>query len=663
MSVAALKGGESRPRLSPRWIVAVVILAVIILPYLLPDVLSWARAYPGALVVPVADWLKAALLWLVRDLDFGLFTFQELTRAIAAVFAWALAVPNAIFASGITFGEGDAAWHIPRLSWLGILLATTLWGWALGGFRLALLGFISFGYIALFGQWDSAMATLALVVLAVIIGVAAGLGLGILAYRTPRVERAVVALLDFMQTIPTFAYLVPLVFLVGVGPVSGLLATILYAMPPMVRVTMLALKQVPVELDELGRMAGCTPRQSLWKVLVPSARDSLLVGVNQVIMLTLNMIIIAAMVGSGGLGFDVLNALRAPNGLGKGLEAGLAVVAMAIVLDRMSRAVVEMRPLHGEAERRRRRLFWLGLIVLGLATLLSVAIPELEALPKDWRVTTGPMWSDFVSWVNTNIFATADAFRTFLLLTLLVPLKNFMIGFPWLGLVVLVGAAGWAMGGYRFALLLGALILFVPLVGLWERGMTTIYLCGISSILAILIGVPLGVLGSRSEAMHRFLGAVCDTLQTLPAFVYLLPVVMLFRIGDVSALVAIVLYAVVPAIRFTDHGLRRVPPSLIEASTMAGCTRWQRLLKVELPYALPEILLGVNQVIMMALSMLVVSSFVGTNDLGKQIQVAISQADPGKGLVAGLAIAFIGIIADRLIHRWAMARKQRMGLA
>lgn len=661
MSDVALPQSRALARVSLGWIVAGLVALAVLVPYAAPQSFAWAKAYPAAWIVPVSDWLKAFLYWLARDLSFGLFTFKDMTRFISGLFGYALAVPKALLSSGITFGDEEGALHIPRLSWAGLIVAVTVWSYLLGGLRLALLGFVGFTYILVFGQWDSAMVTLSQVLLAVVTGVAGGIGLGILAYRVPRLESAVVAALDFMQTVPTFAYLVPLVFLVGVGPVSGMLATILYAMPPMVRVTMMALKRVPPELDELARMTGCQPRQVLWKVLVPSARDDLLVGVNQVIMLTLNMIIIAAMIGAGGLGFDVLNALRQANGLGKGLEAGLAVVALAIVLDRMSRALVELRPVHGAAAQRRRQLFWVGVAALIGFTLLSIVFPALEALPAEYRISTGSMWSDVVSWVNVNLFSTADAIRTFLLLYILVPVKTFLIGFPWIGLLAVVGGGAWALGGWRFGLGMAALMAFIPVSGLWERGMTTIYLCAISVIIATLIGLPLGFLGSRSERMHHFLGAMCDTLQTLPSFVYLLPVVMLFRIGDVSALVAIVLYAMVPAIRFTDHGLRRVPPSLQEAGTMAGCTGAQRLAKVELPYALPEIMLGVNQVIMMALSMLVVSSFVGTNDLGKQIQVAISQADPGKGLSAGLAIAFLGIIADRMIGRWVANRRARLG--
>ena len=182
------------------------------------------------------------------------------------------------------------------------------------------------------------MTTLASIVVAVPLGVAGGLLLGIAAYRQPRFERALTPVLDLMQTVPIFAYLVPVLFFFGFGPVAAMIATIIYAMPPMVRVTMLALRSVPEEMVEYGRMAGCTAGQLTWRVLVPSARPMLMVGVNQVIMLSLNMVIIASMIGAGGLGFDVLTALRRLD-IGAGLEAGIAIVVLAVALDRVSQAL------------------------------------------------------------------------------------------------------------------------------------------------------------------------------------------------------------------------------------------------------------------------------------------------------------------------------------
>jgi glycine betaine/proline transport system permease protein len=184
----------------------------------------------------------------------------------------------------------------------------------------------------------------------------------------------------------------------------------------------------------------------------------------------------------------------------------------------------------------------------------------------------------------------------------------------------------------------------------------------VSVLIAMAIGVPLGIWAASSRMAGKVIGTVVDTLQTLPSFVYLIPVVMLFRIGDFTAMIAIVLYALVPAVRYTAHGIRSVNPDLIEAGVVAGCTRRQLLTRVRLPLALPEILLGLNQTIMLALSMLVITALVGTRDLGQEVYIALTKADTGRGLVAGLAIAFIAIIADRIILAGARNARIRYGL-
>ena len=192
--------------------------------------------------------------------------------------------------------------------------------------------------------------------------------------------------------------------------------------------------------------------------------------------------------------------------------------------------------------------------------------------------------------------------------------------------------------------------------------MITVYLCGVSVLIASLIGIPIGIWAATNDRAYRVVQVVIDTLQTLPSFVYLIPVVMLFRVGDFSALIAVVAYALAPAVRYATHGIRQVPAQLIEAATTSGCTRWQTLWKVQLPVALPEIMLGINQTIMLALSMLVITALVGTRDLGQEVYIALTKADTGRGIVAGLCVAFIAIISDRLIGAWARRKKRELGL-
>jgi len=667
MSLAAAGAVPGFARRGPWPIAWALLLAATLGIWLGQGQWSWALKYPRGWVVPLKVWIGDFMKWLINDFDLGLFTFKEFTRSIAWVLEWPQWLTKGLLAQGFKIPTGeDSFWLTPTLSWLGVVVVLSLLAYRIKDRTLALLIGFCFLYLAVFGQWHSAMMTLSSISVAVPLGVAGGLALGIQGYRRPRFERAITPVLDLMQTVPVFAYLVPILFLFGFGPVAAMIATMIYAMPPMVRITMLALKAVPEEIKEFGRMAGCSQRQMMWKVLVPAARPTLMVGVNQVIMLSLNMVIIASMIGAGGLGHDVLASLRRL-AIGQGLEAGIAITLLAIALDRLSQAFSETAPAGAhEAVVRQgllaRHPYLIGaLAVLLGTTLFGLVAPFFSAYPEAGQVTTGPFWDGLVRYININFFDQLEAVKTFLLLNLMIPFKRFLLQLPWPAVVAMVALAGLQLGGWRLALLTGLLVTFIAVTGNWEKAMITVYLCGISVVFASLIGCPVGIWAARNDRVHKVVQVIIDTLQTLPSFVYLMPVVMLFRVGDFSAMIAVVLYAIPPAVRYTDHGIRKIPPALIEAARTSGCTRRQILWKVQLPLALPEIMLGVNQTIMFALSMLVITALVGTRDLGQEVYIALTKADTGRGIVAGLCVAFIAITADRLIGAWARRRKQQLG--
>lgn len=646
------------------WGTAFVVTLVL---YLFKDFWPWALKYPREWEIPLRFWISDFMKWLINDATFGLFTFKEFTRSIAWLLNWPLVAAKGVLSSGFEFVLGkNQTLEIPRLSWLAVIAVAAVLGHYARGWGLALLSGGCFLYLAVFGQWDSAMVTLSSIVIAVPIGTAVGLLVGIAGFRSYRVEAAVTPVLDLMQTVPVFAYLVPVLFLFGFGPVAAMIATIIYATPPMVRCTMLALKNVPAEVVEFGRMAGCSKHQLLWKVQITSARPTLMVGVNQVIMLSLNMVIIASMIGAGGLGFDVLSSLKRLR-IGDGVEAGLAITLLAIALDRLSQGFSNRPPsVHGATSRdivSRHPHLMVAIAFIAATTLLGFFLRALQAYPENFVITTGPFWSDLVSWINVNFFDQLDAAKSWLLLNILIPTKRFLLELPWTAVVGLVTLAGYQIGGGRLAVVVGSLSLFLAVTGNWEKSMTSVYLCGLSVIVAAMIGIPIGIWAARRNRTHRIVQMIIDTLQTLPSFVYLIPVVMLFRVGDFSAMIAIVAYAVAPAIRYTDHGIRQVPSDLTEAARAMGCTRRQVLWRVQLPLALPEIMLGINQTIMMALAMLVITALVGTRDLGQEVYIALTKADTGRGLVAGVCVAFIAIIADRLIATWSERQKHRLGLA
>jgi glycine betaine/proline transport system permease protein len=262
-----------------------------------------------------------------------------------------------------------------------------------------------------------------------------------------------------------------------------------------------------------------------------------------------------------------------------------------------------------------------------------------------------------------NFFETFEAIKTAVLTHLLLPVRRVLVAIPWWWGTFVVAFAMARIGGARRAAIATGFALFVAFTGYWEPAMVSVYLCGVSVVIATAIGLPIGVAAGLSRRLWRVAQALIDTLQTLPSFVYLIPGVMLFRVGEFTAMIAIVLYAVAPAIRYAALGVREVDPALIEATRAMGATRWQRVLRVRLPLAAPEIMLGLNQTILLAISMLVITALVGTRDLGQEVYAALTRADVGKGLVAGACIAMIAMIADRMTTQGALRLRRRLGLA
>ncbi len=627
---------------------------------------AWTLSIPRTWRIPLQPWISAAMNWLINDATFGLFTFRDLTRFVSHILEVPFAFATSLFATGLLSGEGSTAVQmLPPLPWIAVLAGAAILGYHAGGAGLAAVAGGAFLYLAAFGQWHSAMLTLSSIVIAVPFGVVGGILLGVAGFRAPRFRKVMVPVLDGMQTVPVFAYLLPILILFGFGPISALIATIIYAMPPMVRVTMLALDGVSPEVVEFGRMAGCTKRQLIGRVMMPVARAPLMVGVNQVIMLSLNMVIIASMIGAGGLGFDVLKSLRSLD-IGGGLQAGVAIVVLAVALDRISQAYAvrasRMANRSGRSFVERYAMPLLALAAVALFWLLAFVVPAVKTYPAGLEVSTADYWDTLVRWLNVNFFDTFDAIKTAILLNVLVPVKRFMLAQPWPWAIAVVTLATWRLAGARRALIACAFALFIVFTGNWEPAMITVYLVGVSVVIAALIGIPIGILSGLNKRLWAVVQAVIDTLQTLPSFVYLIPVVMLFRVGDFTAMIAIILYALTPAIRYTALGVREVNASLIEAATAMGTTGRQRLLKVRLPLALPEIMLGVNQTIMLAISMLVITALVGTRDLGQEVYIALAKADVGRGVVAGLGVAMIAMIADRMMTGAANRMKRRLGL-
>ena len=466
--------------------------------------------------------------------------------------------------------------------------------------------------------------------------------------------------LNLFQSLPHFAYLIPVVVFFGIGQHAGAIATIVFAAPPMARMTLLGLKGLPPSVHEAATMSGCTPGQSLRYVEVPTARDALMVGVNQVIMQCLAMVVIASFIGASGLGYKLLLRLQSLK-IGQAFELGISIVLLAIVLDRFSRAWAARKPVHADRVTFRSRWGWpltaLGIVVLtfGLAALQ----PVLWEMPRrlDLGVvrlplTLAPPIDALVDLITTHLFDALQAFRGWLLLTVLIPMRAAYLALPWTAVLVLLAGLAFAAGG-------GAL-------GASRRGLRPL------SRPVRLVGPgddhrlhgELRRLRRRrhrpaSRAMARAVAAPrkhrpCRLRHpsgpSLPSSTSS-PSSCLFQVNDVSAIAAVMVYAIIPIVRYTIEGVRAVPSTLEEAASMSGAGGLQRLWHVQLPIALPHIMIGINQTVMFSLFMVIIAAFIGTQDLGQEMMRALSANDVGKGLVLGLCVAVMGLTVgrDRLV--------------
>ena len=627
---------------------------------------SWALKLPKSFNIPFKVYITSAIKWLIDSATFGIFTFNDLTRAISWVVEQPYDLILSFVAKGFYDGQGSQAQLIlSPISWVAIVGVMTVIAIKLKDTSLAVLTFFSFIYLAVFGQWQSSMVTLASIFIAVPFGVVLGILFGIASYKSLTAYKIINPILNLMQTMPVFAYLVPILVLFGFGPVSALIATIIYALPPMVHTTYLGLKGINPSTIEAGKMCGCNNQQLLWRVEIPSALSSIKLGINQVIMLSFNMVIIASMIGAGGLGYDVLTSLRKLD-IGGGVEAGLAIVILAIVLDRMSYAYIGKQTDYSKKNLHffRRHLHLFVVLFLILSTyFFGVFLEFFKSYPESLTLSTSAFWEKAIKFININYYDQLEIFKFYILKYFMLPIKNFFISMPWPWFLFILTLLGWYYGRSKLAILNLILLAFIIVNGLWLKAMVTIYLCGASVIMACIIGIPLGIWGGLNDRANKILLSITDTLQTLPSFVYLIPVVMLFRVGDFTAMLAVILYSLAPAVKYTIHGIRNIKPEVIDAGIANGCNPRQLLLNIRLPLALPEILLGINQTIMLALSMLVITALVGTRELGQEVYIALTKADIGRGLVAGLCVAFIAIISDNMIKSASKKLKVKYGFA
>ncbi len=648
----------------------------------------WLIKWPAAWVLPATDWVGDGLSWVLEAV-------KPFARACSDILSYPMDWANVAL--------NGTPWPIV----IGIVTAA---GWYLGGLPMAALGFLGLSFVLSSGYWFQSMNTLALVAVSVPLAITLGGTLGILANEIPRIKSALQTVLDVMQTVPTFAYLTPILVLFGFGPVVGLIASAIYAAPPMARNVLLGLERIEPEIKEAAIMSGGTRLQQLFQIEIPSASTQIMVGVNQCLMAALSMVIIAAVIGGfDDIGWEVLLTMRKAQ-FGQALLAGLVIVAFAIIIDRMSGAL---------ATERKRYAPFVSWVILGVSVLFTVLLWKYLPNPNDLRFLD-PVAETVDQGLSTFTVANGaslDSFKNnamfYGLLPLRIGLDNAVLPFTWgfswtaamsgwlfagagvvglllawrghvtagLILVILTGiletgiaelpwpfvlcavaALGWVASGRKLALVSVLLLATILLAGLWERSLLSLYLSGAAVFACALFGGLIGLLCAVSPMAWRVMRPVCDMLQTIPLFVFLIPVLMVFQIGEFSAFLAICAYAIVPMIRYTRHGLINTPDEMIESAISSGATEWQILRDIRAPYAAPSILLGLNQTILYAFAMLVIAALIGTTGLGQSIYLALGKADVGLGISAGAAMAILAMIADRIVQGFAEERRQVLGL-
>ena len=593
-----------------------------------------------------------------------------------------------------------------------------------GGLRLGLYSLFVIYFWGGTGMWDESMQTLALMGLSVLLCVVVGVTLGVMCSQSDRFDNFMKPILDTMQVMPAFVYLFPALFFFGIGGAPAILATMIYAMPPIIRLTNTGIRQVPEQTIESATSFGSSKLQLLFKIKIPLSLPSIMMGINQVIMMALALVVLACFIGAEGIGGQVWLAIRNLD-VGWAMEGGLCILFMAIMFDRFGLALSKTKetlpsdvqkfyllpqswekytiakiiekPLEflsglvnfvcinitkyiayifeflislfnkdtakdiGELLSKRYYVIP-SFIIFFLISFIDSSLFKIGTFPEDWKLSIRQPIADGVKslTVNPGFIAFTKGLRAFIYLNLLRPLDTFLTHIPWWYTTGIFVAIGYFTVGLRFAFVTLLLLLFIGANGIWPQAMITLSSVLVSVILCFAIGVPLGIIASYNERFRNVQNVVLDAMQTLPYFCYLIPVLMFFGGGTVSAVLATVIYSIPPIIRLTSLGLTQVSGTYSEVSRSFGGTLLQTLNKIKFPLAVPSLVVGFNQTVIMAFAMQIVTPLIGGKGLGLEVFNGLARSDTGRGLAAGIGIVLLAIIIDRISLAWT--KKQRIAL-
>jgi glycine betaine/proline transport system permease protein len=625
------------PRRVPRWLWALVVLGVWI------GVWSLTKGQDTLVVSGTEQTdLHVRLTEIADGLGGSAFT-QVVADGINAIVG---------FLQGLV-STPESPRPAPTIGWLGVVAIATWIGYAVASWRIALLVAGSFLCFGLFGYWEDSMDLLIVALVSVAFAVIIGFPLAILIGLSRTASRVVTPVLDLLQTMPTFVYLMFVFILFGIGAPNAVVCTVAYALPPIVRIAGFGIRDVSPVAIEATDSLGQTTWQRLWKVQVPMARRTIILGLNQTILAALSIAIIAGYVNGPGLGKPVLSALT-QNNFGAGLVPGLLIVLMGIMLDRTTTAASERaeRVARGGGEDpRRRRMLLAGLLVpVAVAVWYSRYAIDAAVFPSnDLARRVAGRANTWMESVTSALDGVAGSFKDLVTYGLLNPLQSLLAESPWwlafLGLL----AMSFVIGGLRavFPAVVG--LTGIYLLDLWNDTMVVLNMTLVATLLVMALALVFGVWMARSRSADLVIRPVLDAGQTIPAFVYLIPVLALFGPTRFTAIVAGIIYAAPAAIKLVADGVRGVGQGVVEAGRSTGSTTWQEITKVQLPMAKASLVLATNQGLLYVLAMVVIGGLVGAGALGYDVVYALAHSDyAGKGAAAGFSIVLLGIVIDRV---------------
>lgn len=547
---------------------------------------------------------------------------------------------------------------VPQIGYLGVLgiagwvaLAVAGWKHALG----AVVGLVATG---LLGYWPDTMDTLIITFFSVAIALVVGLPLAVWIGTNARARAVATPVLDVLQTMPSFVYLAPFALFFSIGPALAVALTVVYALPPVVRISAAAIETVSPSTLEATDSLGQTRRQRLVNVQLPMARRTIIVGVNQTIMAALSMVVIASLVNSPGLGKPVLRALQAGQ-VGPAFTAGLCIVIIAIVLDRTTTeaGARSERIARGGGDGVRTRRIVLG--VAGVVALALVYLSRLQLRFADFPTSSAGASiaggvQDVSGWLTDHVDGFTTAVQRGTTSYVLNPLQSLVAASPWFVTGIALLLLAFVIAGPRSLPTTALCLAGIWLTDLWYDAMVTLTMVLLATVFVMLLAVVAGVAMARSRTTDRIVRPILDAAQVMPAFVYLIPVLLLFDPTRFTAIFAAIVYAAPVAIKLVADGIAQVPEATVEAATASGSTSWQLITKVQLPMARRHLVLAANQGLLYVLAIVVIGGLVGGGALGYDVVLGFSQNEYfGKGVCAGVAIVLLGVMIDRIAHRAA----------